>query len=183
MGKDIGVETEKDNPPNQTKVEGKSVEEEAKKNVGSTTAEICRDVDVSVTVGIAVTESCNEDISVKTVEIEEGKEKSFSKDSDVEVVPPTDSENYQWITPHRQGRSPGKNKEEMRYGEVSIFSNSYFALCVEGEEETREKRSCCESEQELEVKDRAFILREDKKEGLKEKKKRFFGKANKRCKA
>lgn len=58
-----------------------------------------------------------------TVEIAQGISQEAAKD-DV------------WITPLKPGRSPGKQNENLRYGEVSILSNSYAALLgKEGEEE------------------------------------------------
>lgn len=45
----------------------------------------------------------------------------------------TGKENHNWITPQKLGRSPAKKKEALKYGEVSILSNSYSVLNGKGE--------------------------------------------------
>ena len=45
----------------------------------------------------------------------------------------------EWITPNKHVRSPGKTNNELKFGEVSILSNSYSALCGKDEGDEVEK--------------------------------------------
>lgn len=62
-----------------------------------------------------------------------------------------ESEGNEWITPRRISRSPGKTKEVLKYGEVSILSNSYSVLSRQGDAEEKEVGNQTEHNEVFEV--------------------------------
>lgn len=64
---------------------------------------------------------------------------------------PKESEGNAWITPQRISRSPGKTKEALKYGEVSILSNSYSVLSGQGDAEEQEVGNQTEHDEVCEV--------------------------------
>lgn len=69
---------------------------------------------------LTVTEKPKEDKDM--AEVEDGNMKEGETDAE-------------WITPLKNSRSPGTKKEALKYGEVSLLSNSYSALSGKEEEE------------------------------------------------
>lgn len=78
----------------------------------------------------------------------------------------TETENEQWVTPNKSGRSPGKKKEVLKYGEVSILSNFYSVLSEkeEKDEEGTELERCGGTSQETEGNSKSLVNLEDKTE-------------------
>lgn len=81
----------------------------------------------------------------------------------------TETENDQWITPHKSSRSPNKKKEELKFGEVSILSNTYAVLSdkKEGDEEALKEGKSDETEQVVDDKENNVENMEENSEILK----------------
>ena len=95
---------------------------------------------------VAVTETVNE----------KGKVAETPKDvrgvlKEMDETKKEEGRDKEWITPSKHGRSPGKAKSDLKYGEVSILSNSYSALCGKEEGEEVDKMEGESSETDLDA--------------------------------